>query len=182
MCGNFPTRAADRRSVMPRGGNGRRRPQRHFASPLVAPDLHVMHDRHGGRVVRCSCVTGRPGDHSGGAGESDGSGVCMCVCVSGGGVVRRWLAGEGAELIAATGPGRYGVFVKMTSSCSIVTSLLLHLLSSSPASTASHSLPLCLCQPRHFANDHKFSKLRHRPSGTLAGPFAVHFKRAAKNK
>lgn len=76
-------------------------------------------------MVWCSCVTGRPGDDSGGA---EGWVVCVYVCVC---MRRRWLAGEGAELIAATGPSRYGVVVKMTSSCSIVTSLPLHLLSSS---------------------------------------------------
>jgi len=61
--------------------------------------------------------------------------VWVCVCMS-----RGWLAGEGAELMAATGPGCYGVFVKMTSSCSIVNAVLLHLLSSS-----SYSLSHCVC-------------------------------------
>lgn len=55
--------------------------------------------------------------------------VSGCVRMAGG----RGVGGEGAELMAATGPGRHGVFVKMTSSCSIVTGVLLHLLSSSPS-------------------------------------------------
>ena len=63
------------------------------------------------------------------------------VCVSGYVQVSEgWLAEKGATLMAATGPGRHGVFVKTTSPCGIVTASLLHLLSSSsPASNASYS-------------------------------------------
>lgn len=62
-------------------------------------------------------------------------------------MVKGWLAGEGAELMAATGPGCHGVFVKMTSSRSIVTALLLHLLSSPSYSPSQVSTTTSQCFP-----------------------------------
>lgn len=54
------------------------------------------------------------------------------VCILGGGGGR------------SSADGHHGVFVKMTSSCSIVTGSLLHLLSSSPASPAPYTLSICV--------------------------------------
>lgn len=81
----------------------------------------------------------------------------------------------GESMMAATGPGRHDVFVKMTSLCTIVTSSLLHLLSSSPASLSTTAQPFTF-HKHSFANDRNFSKFRHQHSCTFAGPFPVRFK------
>lgn len=178
MCGNFPKHAADRRASRTPGADGRRRPQRHFASPLVAPDLHVMHDRH--EVGDwCGAAAWQAGREMTAVGQRVGWCVFMCVCAWGGGGWR----GKEQSWSLPLAPAATVWLLKwlpravLSPACHCTCSPL------PTASTASHSLPLYLCQPpRYFANDRKFCKLRPRPSGTFAGPFEVHFKRAAGKK
>lgn len=78
----------------------------------------------------------------------------------------------------------------MTSSCCIVTSSLLHLLSSSRTSTASYSLSVSLSTTvlpftfyKHgFANHRKFSKFRHGHSCTFEGPVTVQQESSTKSQ